>query len=238
MSLSITIVFDNYSLVEETIPSWGFSCVVQSGEHNILFDTGNDGNLLLNNVKELGFEPLDFDHVFISHMHWDHVGGLIEFLRIKPNAHLYLVNSALPDDVKHLKRLTQRIKLIDDPVEILPGVYSLGDLPGYLNEQTLAVDTADGLVLLTGCSHPGIVNIVAKAKQHFPDKKVELVMGGFHLDQMEENHIHDIVDELLAQDVHKIAPSHCTGDYAIEKFKQAWGDNFIDSGIGLTITYP
>ncbi|MEA3432007.1 MAG: MBL fold metallo-hydrolase, partial [candidate division WOR-3 bacterium] len=84
---------------------------------------------------------------------------------------------------------------------------------------------------VTGCAHPGIVNIVRKAKELL-NKNIYLVLGGFHLMAYSEKEVKEIIKELEELGVEKIAPSHCTGGRPIELFREAWGENFLDLGCG------
>ena len=86
-----------------------------------------------------------------------------------------------------------------------------------------------GLIVITGCAHPGIVNIVKKAKEMFPQKNIYLVLGGFHHPPKK------VVYELKKLKVEKVAPSHCSGDEIRELFKKEFKENFIEIGVGKII---
>ena len=98
---------------------------------------------------------------------------------------------------------------------------------GYIYEQSLLLSSGGELFIITGCSHPGIVNIVKKAKEINPDDKIKLVAGGFHLIRHSKDEVKNISDELKELGVQNISPSHCTGDDAIDIFKHEWGENFV-----------
>ena len=104
-------------------------------------------------------------------------------------------------------------------------------------EQALVVDTADGLIVVTGCAHPGITNIVAAAREAF-DKDVLLVMGGFHLFQSTTEQIDEVVTALQALGVRYVAPSHCTGDPAREALADAFEARYLAVGAGATVAVP
>jgi len=73
----ITIVYDNEA--NASLKSgWGFSCLIET-EEKILFDTGDSGEKLIYNLRQLNIQPESIDAVVISHNHWDHTGGLEEF---------------------------------------------------------------------------------------------------------------------------------------------------------------
>jgi 7,8-dihydropterin-6-yl-methyl-4-(beta-D-ribofuranosyl)aminobenzene 5'-phosphate synthase len=96
------------------------------------------------------------------------------------------------------------------------------------------LNTKNGLVIITGCSHPGIVNIVRRAKDIF-SKEVYMVFGGFHLMKHSSDMISDIIDELKNLGVKKCGSTHCSGDEAIQMFKEAFGNNFVQMGSGKVI---
>jgi 7,8-dihydropterin-6-yl-methyl-4-(beta-D-ribofuranosyl)aminobenzene 5'-phosphate synthase len=101
-------------------------------------------------------------------------------------------------------------------------------------EQALTLDTAQGLVILTGCAHPGIVAIVREAKRRH-GRPIRLVMGGFHLLRQPERQIRAMIGELKALGVSQVAPSHCAGDRATALFRDAWSEDFLEGGCGAVI---
>jgi 7,8-dihydropterin-6-yl-methyl-4-(beta-D-ribofuranosyl)aminobenzene 5'-phosphate synthase len=106
-----------------------------------------------------------------------------------------------------------------------------------IKEQALILETMNGLVVVTGCAHPGIVNVVRKAKALLK-QDVYLALGGFHLMGMSRKQIGEIIHQLKSMGVKQVAPSHCTGDKAISLFKEAWGNNFLEGGAGAIIKLP
>ena len=85
-AVKITTVFDNTSLNPNCTPEWGFAAVLELPDETILFDTGNDGHILFDNLTALGFGETTFSKVVISHMHWDHTDALGRYLAQWPNA--------------------------------------------------------------------------------------------------------------------------------------------------------
>lgn len=76
----VTVICDNYSIRENLDASWGFACLICTGDQNVLFDTASDGIVLSKNMDRLGVDPAAIDLLMISHQHWDHVGGVYEIL--------------------------------------------------------------------------------------------------------------------------------------------------------------
>ncbi|MCK4256798.1 MBL fold metallo-hydrolase, partial [candidate division WOR-3 bacterium] len=167
-----------------------------------------------------------------SHIHADHVDGLWSLLEKNKNIVVYLPKS-FPEDFKN--RITNKEAMcvsVKKYTMIYEDVYSTGEMGGiWLKEQSLIIDTPKGLIVVTGCAHPGVVNIVKKAKELL-NKNVYMVLGGFHLMAYSEAEVNEIIEDLKELDIEKIAPSHCTGGRAIELFREAWGENFYDLGCG------
>ena len=94
--------------------------------------------------------------------------------------------------------------------------------------------TTKGLVVITGCAHPGIAEIVLKAKQQFKED-IYLVLGGFHLGNASTHEANEIIKEFNRIGVKYVAPCHCTGEQTISIFRNAFGENFIPVGVGKVI---
>jgi 7,8-dihydropterin-6-yl-methyl-4-(beta-D-ribofuranosyl)aminobenzene 5'-phosphate synthase len=131
------------------------------------------------------------------------------------------------------------IELIDKTTQIAPGIHLIAlvsDKPGTLElrELSLAIDTPDGMIVVVGCSHPGIDNIVKAATAINP--RIHFVGGGFHLVVAKDPEIHSMVEVL--RDTYKIAhiaPGHCTGEPTFAALKKAFGDRYLYAGLGTTI---
>ena len=132
------------------------------------------------------------------------------------------------------------ITLVDKNIELAPGVHAIAlvsDKPGTLElrELSLAVSTPEGLVILVGCSHPGIDKIVQTASAI--DPRVHLVAGGFHLVVSKDTEIQGVIGVLRdTLKVHYVAPGHCTGEPTFAALKSAFGDRYLYAGLGSTLT--
>jgi len=209
--MKIITLYDTYLENPALKEDFGFSCYVEAYGKRILFDTGSNSEILLYNMRQLKINPKDIDAVFISHNHWDHTGGLNGFLRANGN-----------------KARVIKPETFDKPTEIFENIYTTGYLNAlFLKEQSLVVKTEKGLVIVTGCSHPGIINIIRRAKQI--DERVYLVIGGFHHPPI------SVVNEFRNLNVEKVAPCHCTGDFAREEFRKEYKEDFIKNGVGKVI---
>jgi 7,8-dihydropterin-6-yl-methyl-4-(beta-D-ribofuranosyl)aminobenzene 5'-phosphate synthase len=103
-----------------------------------------------------------------------------------------------------------------------------------IKEQSLILNMSQGLVIVTGCSHQGIVNILKKAKEMF-DREILLVFGGFHLMQHSDDQINDIIQSFREIGVQKCGATHCTGDRQITLFQEAYDDDYVPIGTGRII---
>ncbi|MFZ1093458.1 MAG: MBL fold metallo-hydrolase [Xanthobacteraceae bacterium] len=146
-----------------------------------------------------------------------------------------------PPDILKLGRAWQdaNIELIDKTAEIAPGITLIAlvsETPGTreLKELSLAVNTPDGLVLVVGCSHPGIEKIVEAAAAINP--KIRLIAGGFHLIVAPDDAIGKMVTALKDTfKVENVAPGHCTGEPTFAALKQAFGNRYIYAGVGTSL---
>ena len=210
--------------------------MIEYGERTILFDTGNSGSILLQNMALLGVDPHAIEIVVLSHIHGDHTNGLFALLDegISPTAY---VPSGFPS--WFVERVGARCHLIEvaDPTEIVPGVHSTGPLYGGVVEQGIAVETARGTVVVVGCVHPGIVRMVERAKE-VVDGEVELVVGGFHLLRSSESRVLGVIEGLRELGVRRACPTHCTGDEAIALFAAEFGPSYVQGGAGRVIRIP
>jgi 7,8-dihydropterin-6-yl-methyl-4-(beta-D-ribofuranosyl)aminobenzene 5'-phosphate synthase len=231
----VTVVYNNVAYSDEMELGWGFSCVVRSSDRTLLFDTGGDGRVLLKNMEKLGIAPQEIGAVFLSHNHADHTGGLLDFLRQNPKVAVYVPQSFSHALNKKIKNPYTRIVPIGEATRLYGNVYTTGEMGRGIIEQSLVLDTPRGIVVITGCAHPGIVNIVRRAKQLL-QKDICLVMGGFHLHSQDATENERIILALKEMGVQKVAPSHCTGEDAISQFERAWGKNFIAGGCGARLS--
>ena len=210
--MRLTVLYDNDAM-EGFESGWGFSCLIEHEDYTVLFDTGWDGGMLLRNMDKIPILPDEIDCIVVSHVHWDHIGGLNDVLT--PRTSIYVPASFS----KRLKEeIGKRANLVDVAGlhQIIPAIFSLGELGEDIKEQSLGLITSQGVVVVTGCAHPGLDQILKAAR---PLGALRGVIGGFHgFDNIG-----------LLKDLPLIVPCHC-----IQK-KQEILDMYPDqSQLGMT----
>ena len=226
------IVYDNYNHGSSCKSLWGFSAYIE--KYKLLFDTGSNGRILLENINKLSIDVTEIESLFITHSHWDHVGGIDTILELNDQLTLFVPNTLSKHLIKDLKTLTKKVVVCGEtPVEVEKGVYSTGLLGVDIPEQSLIIDD-DFPKVITGCGHFGIENIITKS-QNIINKEIKMAIGGFHLLEKTHNEIITSVKALQQLGIEKVIPTHCTGDMAIELYKEAFGDHYIEGGVGKQI---
>jgi 7,8-dihydropterin-6-yl-methyl-4-(beta-D-ribofuranosyl)aminobenzene 5'-phosphate synthase len=234
LPLRFTVLYDNYLHREGTKADWGFSCLIEGTEKTILFDTGTQPQILMHNVKVLNVDLKKVNQVVLSHIHEDHTGGLSAVLEQNPKVTVFFPVSFPPEFGRRVESLKAIAQTVDKPIEICRNVYLTGEMGDEIKEQSLIINSPKGLIIVTGCSHQGIVNILRRAKQ-IVDKPIYLVFGGFHLGGKPEAEIQEIIAAFKELKVEKCGATHCTGDGPIAMFKKAFGENYIPMGTGKVI---
>jgi len=232
--LRFTIIYDNTVYKEGLTAEWGFSCLIEGTDKCILFDTGQRSNIFLSNMEKLHIDSSLIELVVISHNHGDHTGGLFSFLERNSNVTVYLPVSFHDEYAGRIRGMNARCESILDPVEICENVFLTGEMGTSIKEQSLIIDTENGLIVISGCAHPGIVNIVKKAREIL-NKRIYLIFGGFHLGQHSEIAMNRIISDFENLEVIFVGPTHCTGESQINMFRQAYGENFVQCGVGRVI---
>ncbi|MBO8131918.1 MAG: MBL fold metallo-hydrolase [Candidatus Marinimicrobia bacterium] len=209
--MKVTIIYDNTTLRTELKADWGFSALTHVKGKNILFDAGANGDILLSNMKELKINPEKIEDIFISHLHWDHTGGLSSFLQLNNKVKLWA-----PSHFYEAKNAREVIE-VKKPTKLYEGIYSTGELDGI--EQSLCIETEKGIVIIAGCSHPRMEYILKTASQF---GKVYGIIGGLHGTSPES-----------LKNLDLICPTHCT-QYKSE-IRFLYPEKYIEGGAGKII---
>ncbi|WP_321420354.1 MBL fold metallo-hydrolase [uncultured Methanomethylovorans sp.] len=234
--MKLTVIYDNEAK-EGLNSGWGFSCLIESEEHNILFDTGWDGHVLLDNMKMLGLSLECIDILVLSHQHWDHIGGVPTFLNMKSDVDVFMPTSFSPNLKKEISTrgkqsgtsislskkgisMNPRLYEIKMPQEICKDVYTTGELGKEVKEQSLILDSGKGLYIITGCAHPGL-SAILKAASSFGN--VIGIIGG----------LHDSQEYDIFKGMQLIGAGHCTVHK--EEIRTEYPDAFVDIFAGYSV---
>jgi len=228
--LRITIVYDNNPFDQRLKTAWGFSAQIEYRGETVLFDTGGDGRILLDNMRALGIDPARIQSVVLSHAHGDHTGGLGAVLEFGDRPRVYLLPSFAEAYKRQVGGAAQVVEVTPGQ-EVGDGIFTTGEIGGSIPEQSLMIRTDVGLVIITGCAHPGIVRIIERAVE-LTGEPVHLVLGGFHLGDKTEAEISTILADFRRLEVQSVAPCHCTGERAIAMFAAEYGEDFLQAGAG------
>lgn len=279
--MKITTLMENsLQKDKELYKEHGISFFIETENENILFDTGKTGKFV-DNAKKLNIDLNKTNYLVLSHSHYDHCGGVKNFLdnfNVSPELYVskkFFTNSnkyyysdgskkldfaqevgynyiGIDFDEKYIKDKNVKINLINEDITKLNDkVYIFGNfeklndfetrnlnmkikkeeeyiVDTFEEEVVMGFDTEKGLVILLGCSHPGILNIIDTIVKR-TGKKIYAVLGGTHLVEANEKRINKTIEHLEKLDIKVIGVSHCTGEKAIEMFKEKCEDFFIDS---------
>ena len=236
--ITITILYDNTVFTPGTTADWGFSCFIQGGGDTILYDAGANGAILLANADTLGMNLSSAKKIFLSHDHYDHAGGLTSALAKAPGLPVFVGALFAPSVVEAIAHDGGQPMPVTGPVEVSSGRYSTGELHSSIGvyEHSLVMDTDSGLVVVVGCSHPGIIEILKRVKAGL-GREIFAVFGGFHLLDLTQPQVETIIGELRNLGVRKCGATHCTGEGPIQWISQAYGSDFLPMGVGQVLRF-
>ena len=176
------------------------------------------------------------DCIVLSHEHWDHIGGMEVILSERPDLPVYLPEG-IPYHVKStLRSLGGDCMEVENATMICDSIATTLTLEGPPKEQALMIRTQDGMILVTGCSHPGVHNLARNAYETVGED-IQFIIGGFHLGGASEAILDGICDDLDELGVERISATHCTGDESMEFFRERYGEDFVESGVGFHIEF-
>lgn len=224
----------------------GLALYIETKQHKVLVDTGATGRFTENAIK-LGVDLRKIDTVIISHGHYDHAGGVPAFCEINNHAQIYMQKNAIEECYykdryiginKKIKNLSQ-LRAINGSYQIDEDLYLLSNVTiekkngkflrksagkiiadDFSHEQSLIICEKKGNILVSGCAHCGIINILEAYKREFANEPMT-VISGFHMFKTGEYTKEEIANiEAIAKELNKMETifytGHCTGDKAYE----------------------
>jgi 7,8-dihydropterin-6-yl-methyl-4-(beta-D-ribofuranosyl)aminobenzene 5'-phosphate synthase len=232
----ITVLVDNNP--EEYLKSpWGVSIYVKTQDLSILFDAGPDPQALKENSEKLGVDLKTLDLAVISHEHGDHVRGLSYVAEVNENLTVYVPEHMSTSCKKWIRGLGLNVVEIESTTMISRGIAVIGELYGPPFEQALAINVKDlGLIILVGCSHPGVDNLVAKAAVDLKSKPYA-VIGGFHLSGASLDRIRSASEKLVEAGLKKIYPIHCSGEKIRSFLEENYPEVYGGGRVGLKLIF-
>ncbi len=227
--MQIKIIAVGSTKWEMFICRWGISYLIGQ---DLLFDTFGDPYVFLRNVERMNIDLSKIKHIVISHDHWDHISGLWYVINRYKDINVYICPNF---DIKIKERIRSfGVNVVEAKglLRIRDEIYSTGEMEGRfkninISEQALVANSENGLIVITGCAHPGILTILKEVKKNFTDKEIFCALGGFHLLDKKREDIEFIVTEFKKMGIKKVGPTHCSGKEAEGIFKNQYRENFI-----------
>jgi 7,8-dihydropterin-6-yl-methyl-4-(beta-D-ribofuranosyl)aminobenzene 5'-phosphate synthase len=273
-SATVTVLVEN--MASRVLGEWGVSFFLDTGQHQVLFDTGR-GQLLLQNAQALGIDLATTDSIVISHGHLDHTGGLVDALHVSASVDLFVHPAAF--EARYWKRDTAAIrysfpltrqqvreevgKLVETerPTRVCDGVMVTGQIARtnvfedtgireyafldeslqtpdpMLDDQALFFRVSEGVVILLGCGHAGVVNTMQYVSELLGEEKIYAIMGGSHLVSASPDRMQKTIEALKKFDVQKLMLTHCTGVDAYARLYNVFPDRCTWPAAGSKIRF-
>jgi len=256
----------------------GVSFSIETPDGNLLFDTGQSGNVLEHNAKLMGTDYGSCDALVLSHAHYDHTGGLERFFKFSRQGIFLFASPDIFRERYSLKdgqvrtiglRLTQAeiarqadLRLSAEPLEVLPGVWTTGEIgerldfegrsahhyirvgetwqpDPYQDDLSLVLQTSQGLAVVCGCCHAGLLNTLAHIRRSF-SQPLRAIIGGTHLAAAGPEALRHAVaelTELCKGFVPDLYLNHCTGEHALAALAQAFGEKANPCPAGTVLMF-
>ncbi len=227
-SIELIVVNDNTGS-PGFLSEWGWSLLVVTDDgRRILFDFDTSPAVLEHNFRLLGIKADEITIGVLSHRHMDHIGGLPYVLKGNPGLELYVT----PDALQRARQLRAINTVVAGDERIMDDIWVIGPLSaGYIQEQAMAILLEGyGLLVVVGCSHPGIDRIVRHAEE-VTGHRIYHVIGGFHEPSREALHS-------VALRTRYITPAHCSGSASVSYIRNTFPGKLVPVRTGSRLTLP
>ena len=221
------VIIDDMKLKPEYAIGWGIS--VYFPDPMLLFDTGENYLSLEENLKIAGIEKEDIQNIFITKETWEHTGGLEAIMDV--NTTVYVPYGISDDLSMMISSVGAECKKIKEIEEILPSFYSTGNFSSEEPEQALLVKGGNGISVFVGSLNSNLIDIFRRVESI--DGAVDLILGKLNTLSLNKNEITNFAKNLGKYRPERVAPTHCSGELALEVFKQYFKKRFINVGVGL-----
>jgi 7,8-dihydropterin-6-yl-methyl-4-(beta-D-ribofuranosyl)aminobenzene 5'-phosphate synthase len=230
--MRVTVISDNKALRRDLIAKHSLSLLVEHEFTYVLFDMAVDSAVLERNAEALE-KPIDVvDYVVVSHEHTPHYGGYGYVAQEAPFTDVYIPYGSMESLGRLLLSSGLKPREVTKWTKLEEGVYVAGPYYGPPYEQFLVVELERGLVVFTGCTHPGVR--VLREVASVMGKRIHAVIGGFHLSSAPLEVVERSVRELSELNPELIVPLHCSGELLAEALEKK-GLNVIRGGAGLVL---
>lgn len=257
--MKLTVLTENTTGRQDLTAEHGLSLYLETDSHKVLFDMGQS-DAFARNAEKMGIDLSQVDMAVLSHGHYDHGGGLAEFLRINQKAPIYIHADAFGAYYHGREKYIglapslqghPRLVPVRGTTQLAPGItlYDCNDqswrsdncglmqkteagfVPdGFLHEHYLQIAEGRKRILISGCSHKGICNIA----KHF---RSDVLVGGFHLNKMEDTQKLTVIAEELLGTGSVFYTGHCTGSLQFDCLKAHMDGalNALSTGLRIEI---
>ncbi|ACM59626.1 7,8-dihydropterin-6-yl-methyl-4-(beta-D-ribofuranosyl)aminobenzene 5'-phosphate synthase [Caldicellulosiruptor bescii] len=256
------IIVNNWTFKGGYLAEHGLSILVIKDDKKILFDCGQT-NAIVKNIEKMGV-GFDFDAIVLSHAHYDHIGGLkflIERTDCNIWVHHGFFEKKFAKREGEYKFIGENFEVLDmarfkvvneDVYEMFDGIFVVNVTSGkesdefyilkdgrfqsdlFLEEQSLVVKEDNKLILIVGCSHNGIENIIEKVEKCF-SQSIFAVIGGFHSKDFQQDDLQRLCQFFKNKRIYKLVPLHCSGTEALIYFGNNLPNKLKVCGVGDVI---